>query len=354
MVDLDKFLVDKKYIARVHNNNVYNKKIIDYYRRYREEGNKMTLTKIEKLCSCNQFWVMEEYQANGIRDFIYTSLCHDKFCSNCKKVKQATRMSKYIPELEKYKDNLYHLTLTIPNVNGKKLKKTIKHMSDCFKSLIRYINGNKKLSFIDFSKYGYEGAIRSLEVTFNEDSYHPHYHCAFIFNNLNLDKTIKNVYSIDFKGNREDRLFSEFEIIIQKIWYLLINDIDVTYKNYKRLDKGYSCICDRFYDNDYMELFKYMTKDMTEDSQILTYENFKVLYEALDRVKQLQGYGALYKVDDKDLAEEVDKIYCDIKEFLRTEEYPVTFADNPFYFLNDNQFKIISRKTIFQTLKNLE
>ncbi len=354
MIDLDKFIVDKEYISRVHNNNVYNKTIIEYYKRYRDEGNKVSISKIKNICDCNQIWVMQEYTYNEIRDFIYTKLCHDKFCNNCKKVKQASLLSRYVPELEQYKDNLYHLTLTLPNVSGRLLKNKVKHMSKCFRKLVGYISGYKKLSFVDFSKYGYQGCLRSLEVTFKDDSYHPHYHCAFIFNNLNLEKKYKNVYSIDFRGFREDRLFSEFEIIIQKIWYLLINNQEVNKLNFTKLDKGYSCICDKFYDNDYLELFKYMTKDMSEDNTLMTYDNFKVLYEALFNIKQLQGYGCLYRINEENLEEEVNKIYCEIHDFLTVNEEPKTIAETPFYLLNHDEFKLISRKKIFQYLKDLK
>lgn len=366
LITPEHFEIDKEYIKNTIDNVAYNKIIIEYYKRLSDElapGKKnkslplfMSINvisdyKINSIEKCNSSWIIDRYDKNLIKDFVKTNLCKDKFCNNCKKVKQASRMVKYIPELEKYKDNLYHLTLTLPNVNGCDLKKTIYRMSRGFKQLIRYIDGTKELTFIDFKKYQYRGAIRSLEVTFKKDIYHPHYHCAFIFKNLKLDKKYKNNYSIDYYKNREDRLFSEFEIIIQKLWYLIINHITVNKENFDNLELGYSCNCDKFNENDYAELFKYMTKETDENHNILTYDNFKTLYFATKLVKQIQGYGCLYMVNDNNIFDEVDKIYCCIKDILNNDEKPIEIFESLIDLLNDSEYKIISRKKIYNYLK---
>src|SRR3712207_6917428 len=55
--------------------------------------------------------------------------------------------------------------------------------------------------------------------------------------------------------------------------------------NIDDLENGFSCIVDKFPEDDFAELFKYMTKDKDEEGNILTYDNFKTLYEALYRVR---------------------------------------------------------------------
>lgn len=354
-MDLKQFEIDKDYIKNVYDNCSYNKLIIEYYRRYCiENGNTNTFkNKINSIDTCNKFWQIDRYNYSQIKDFKRTNLCKDKFCNNCKKVKQATRMSKYIPELEQYKDNLFHLTLTVPNVVGEDLKETIRKMSSAFRRLIYCFRG-KYLSFIDFDKYGYKGAVRSLEITFNGNSYHPHYHCAFVFDNLTLDKNIKNTYSIDFNLNRGDKLFSEFEIQVQKIWRMIYDDIPLNSFNYDNLELGYSCNCDKFRENDYAELFKYMTKATNELDNPLTYDNFLTLYRSTYLIKQIQGYGCLYRINDKDLDEEVDKVYCDILSFLLTNETPDDICEKPIDLLNDNHYKLISRKKIYSYLRDLD
>ena len=349
----DNFKIDKDYLLKVHNNNQYNNVIINYYTRYEKEGNNISNNKIHRMEVCNKYFDIDRYDYNLIKDYKRTNLCKDKFCNNCKKVKQATRMSKYIPELEPYSDKLYHLTLTIPNVTGDELKSTIKLMSKSFSRLMDYIKGKQILSFYDFKRFGYLGAIRSLEITFNKDSYHPHYHCCFAFDNLVLDKTIKNKYSIDYYHKKEDKLFSEFEIIVQKIWYLLINKMRVCEENFNILEDGYSCNCDKFQEGDYKQLFKYMTKETDENKNVLTYENFKVLYESTYLIKQIQGYGCFYNITDSDLDEEVDKMYCDIINLLKKDEEPIPVIESPMELLNDDRYLLISRKKVFQYLKEL-
>lgn len=356
LLSTEDFKVDKDYILDVYNNNIYNKKIIEYYKKLKNEY-PIADSRIPIISNCNKFWNCDVYYQNLTKDFISTNLCHDKFCNNCKKVVQASRMSKYIPEIEPYKEHLYHLTLTIPNVKGNDLLNTLIKMPKCFKKLMEYISckSGHYCSFYDFSRLGYKGAIRSLEITFKNDNYHPHYHCAFVFNNLELEKKHKNIYSTDFYKNREDRLFSDFEIVIQKFWYMIWNNIRITEKNFNELEQGYSCICDKFYDDDYMELFKYMTKGTDENDKILTYDHFKTLYISTYRLKQIQGYGCLYRINDNNLNNEIDKIYTDIKNFLQlTDDKPEFKSFDLFELLNDDKFTIISRKKIYQYLKSLK
>ena len=362
-IDIKDIILDKSYLLDVHNNTVYNNIIIQYYERLRDEltchvGVKSSIISnvtIDSIKKCNKFFTINRYDFNMIKDFISTNLCHSKFCNNCKKVKQASRMSRYIPELKPYKDNLYHIIFTLPNVKGSDLKFTLKNkMSNAFRKLMRYINGTKKLSFIDFSKYGYLGAIRSLEITFKDDNYHPHYHCAFAFKNLVMEKNITNVYSFDFKGNKDIRYFSEFEIILQKLWYMCLNDITVNKENYDNLELGYSVACNKFQDDDYAELFKYMTKETDEINNVLTYDNFKTLYFSSLFLKQIQGYGIFYRIDDSGIDNEVDIYYNDILYYLSQDEKPILQLERPFDLLNDNNYTIISRKKIYQCLRELD
>lgn len=353
IVTPDNFKIDKDYLLKVHNNNQYNNVILNYYARYEKEGKNISRNKIKSISSCNKYFNIDRYDYNLVKDYKRTNLCKDKFCNNCKKVKQAARMSKYIPELEPYADKLYHLTLTIPNVNGSELKSTIKIMSKAFSRLMDYIKGKQLLSFYDFKKFGYLGSIRSLEITFNGDNYHPHYHCCFAFNNLDLNKTIKNKYSIDYYHKKEDKLFSEFEITVQKIWYLLINKMRVCEENFNILEDGYSCNCDKFQEGDYKQLFKYMTKETDENKNVLTYDNFKVLYDSTFGIKQIQGYGCFYNITDSDLDDEVDKMYCDIVNLLKEDEDPTSTFETPLELLNDDRYLLISRKKVFQYLKEL-
>ena len=135
------------------------------------------------------------------------------------------------PVLEQYQDTLFHLVLTLPNCKGEELFNTYGKMAKKFKSIINYFTGHNKIKGIDFSSWGYQGAVRSLEVTFKKDNYHPHFHVGIVLDpNAVGIKDIQNIYSFNYKSEVTElkRLFSEQEILIQKIWYLLLNDMKVT------------------------------------------------------------------------------------------------------------------------------
>ncbi len=355
-IDLSNFIVNQSYICSVQDNIDNNKIFIDYYKKLSKEDKSISKTLINNFENCNKLFNCDVYYDNSIIDFKNTLLCHDKFCSNCKKVKQASRMSRYIPYLEKHKDNLYFLTLTLPNCNGSDLRYTLKHISYCFKELYRYLSCFYQCSFINFSKYHINGCVRALEITYkNNDIYHPHYHCAVVMDNLDFKRDIINSYSYSYKNGF--RKFSDLEIIIQKLWYMLINKIRITKENYDSIDLGYSCTLDKLSDNDFIDMFKYMTKSTDESGEVMSYDIFKCLYYSLRFVKQIQGYGILYMINDVNIDDEVDKIYCDIKDLLLNLSDRPTFSsydlDTLKYILDTTGFTFISRKSIYQYLRNL-
>ena len=348
--------IQKDFIKDVLKNNKYNQEVIlDYYYRLHSEDTTLNLTsKLENVANCNSWWLLDYYQEQKVKDFKKTNLCKDKFCNNCKKVKQASRLSKFMPLIEEYKkDNyLYHITLNVPNCEGSCLSSTIKTMFESFRKLVRYLALDKNIKGLDFEQYGYIGAIRSLEVTFKGDSYHPHLHCIFAFNSpLMNNRYIENTFSNSRKNGY--RKFTDFEVLIQKICILLNNKVKVTKKNIEELELGYSCTVDDIDESSVYEVFKYMTKSTDEESNILTYDNFKTLYFALYRVRQIQGYGCFYNVkDDDSIINEVDALYEVYVELLKAKENPLEVSQTPEELLNDDSM-IISRKKIYSYLKSL-
>lgn len=375
MQNIENAVVSKEILEDVIRNLNYNKTIIDYYEFFSQNSGGITFNmktlegNTKRLRSCNRLWSIDKYEEQKIKDFVGTNLCRDKFCANCKKVRQAARMAKYIPVLETYKDRLFHLTLTLPNVPGEDLIYTYKKMANAFRKLIGYLEGRKKIKEIDFSSWGYEGAVRSLEVTFKGDSYHPHFHVGLVLNpNILSKKHITNTFSYDYKTGIAElkRLFSKEEILIQKVWYLLINDKKVNKANIegikairKELNEkniesiGYSCTIDKFKEQDFAELFKYMTKEKDENGDLLTYENFVALYFGLYRVKQIQGYGCLYSVTDEIDLEEYEEKYIEFIDSIRKKEDPERVYQKPQDLVLDNQYKLISRKSYFKYLREL-
>ncbi len=350
--------ITNEFLSDIIKNNHYNETIINYYHRLEKEEKISMNNKIKSIEECNQVWTLDKYKEQKVKDFKKTNLCKDKFCNNCKKVKQASRMTQFIPLLQNLEKefDLFHVVLTVPNVNSHDynfLIKTIKNMFDSYRKLNHYLLNIKKIKDIDFTKYLYVGSIRSLEVSYKNDSYHPHLHCIFAMKKgLKLHKKYKNVYSKSKKNGT--RKFSELEILIQRIWYLTNNNIKVTKKSIEDLELGYSCMIDKVEEEHYYEVFKYMTKSNSDDEQFMSYDNFKVLYYSLKSVRQIQGYGILYNIKEKEnIEEEVDYLYNKIIEELQKKENPLECLETPEEVLNNNSYIVISRKKIFSYLRIL-
>lgn len=359
-MDYKKLEIDKEHLQKVQTHLRHNELIGSYYDRLiTEQVSNVEIVrldnKLERLSNCNRFWEIDRYDKQRIKDFIKTNLCRDKFCNNCKKVKQAERMARFIPEIKKYKSlNMSQLVLTLPNCSGVDLHDTIKKIFKAFARLIDYLKLKKKIKGLDFSWLGYKGAIRSLEVTYKKNDYHPHLHVLIVHSGSDGEKTHKNTYSYDKYGKKDVRLFSDFEILIQKIWYLLINGITVKMKNIEELELGYSCMMDEFQEGDFLELFKYMTKaDGLEDGKIMSYQNFKDLYYGLHSVRQIQGYGCLFRLKDDDIADIAEEKYQEIIDELKKTEEPVNVSQTVQELLADHKYLLISRKKIYKHLKRL-
>ena len=113
------------------------------------------------------------------------------------------------------------------------------------------------------------------------------------------------MFSVDHTHRREDRLFSDFEVFLQRIWYLLLNGIRVTKKNLENLPQygaksypdGFSCYAENARGH-YHEIFKYCTKGSYKNGSILTdFECARTLFDALFKRKVYQTYGCFYGID---------------------------------------------------------
>lgn len=336
---------DKKTFERILDNKRHNKLIIDYYDRLAMEYEGLSdtiLSRQHRLDNCQSYWLLDQYTQLKIRDIKKISLCKDKYCSNCKKVKQSYMLNRYY-DLINDQEHIYHMVLTVPNCKGVDLKDTIDKINKSFYMLTRYLRGDKKIKGLDFGFLGYKGVIRSLEVTYQGDSYHPHLHVIISGDgNVIDDKVIVNKYSYSY--NKLNRKFCNFEILIQKIWYMLVQGIRVTKKAILELDVGYSCIIDPVREEDYLEIFKYVVKNTDEQGNLMSYEQFKTLYFALHRKKQIQGYGCFYNIKDNTDLELIGETYEKLIAELQKKEKPLLNLTKSIEALVlDNGFKYISK-----------
>jgi len=360
-LNVEDITVPKEMLKSIEKNREYNKQIAKYYSRLISEtdgSNKKTLSNnLESLKDCNRLFFLDQYSLAKLKDFKKTNLCKDKFCSNCKKVKQASRMSKFMPLIEeqiKQYPNVYQMVLTVPNVPGVELQKTIKKMNAAYSLMNRYLQNQRKIKDLNLD-IGLIGAIKTLEVTYKKDSYHPHFHVLLVVDNDLGEKKHSNVYSHDRFKRREVRLFSEIEITIQKLWKMLYEGVRVTKANFDSLEIGYSAMVDKMQEGDYLELFKYMVKGETEDKKFMSYEQFKVLIVALKNVRQIQGYGVFHSVKDDDSMDlEVNRLYDEFIAELQKQENPESVCETVQDLMVDDKYTLISRKRIFKHLNQLK
>lgn len=322
----------------------------------------------EAVLHCTKFCMGDYYRMQGVKDLQRVNLCRDRFCENCQNALSQQRYEKYLPMFEQLTDycEMYHIVFTVPNVKNADLKRTIDKMYDSFNRLIRYFDGRKRVRGLDFWKYGYVGAVRSLEITKNKErnDFHPHLHCIFAFRVVNqgLDKnrTHINPYSFnnpDVKRSHkkdEKRFFSDFEILLQKVWRLLIDGVEVNYSNVQELPLGYSVICDNAKGR-YKEIFKYATKGLLsvgkDNAPDSVYEDFCTLFFVLFRRKLTQGYGCFYHLkfdDDFDMSadDEYFKVVQALHDIENPDEYHEDFKEMYKAITGDKNITYISRKSI--------
>lgn len=359
-MNLADITVPKKMLESILKNREHNTPILNYYGRLIAEtdgSDKKTLSNnLEALKECNRLFFMDQYYGAKLKDFKKTNLCKDKFCSNCKKVKQASRMSKFMPLIEQELSkglHAYQMVLTVPNVSGQHLQKTIKKMNGAYSLMNRYLQNQRKIKGLDLD-IGLIGAIRTLEVTYKKDSYHPHFHILLVCDRDLGEKKHTNVYSFDRYKRRETRFFSDLEVTIQKLFKMFYEGIRVTKTNFDAIEVGYSAMIDKMQEGDYLELFKYMVKGETEDKKFMSYEQFKVLIVALKGVRQIQGYGVFHSVKDDDSIDlEVDRLYDEFIKKLQEQENPESVWQTVQDLHGDNEYTLISRKRIFNHLNQL-
>lgn len=348
--------VARPYMKRVYRNIAMNDRVQMYYWRmaYVAVRNKELPTAMIRsigrrsnhIGTCNQFWRTVTYEANRVKVLEGTCRCKDKFCHNCNQANKMVRKSRYLPHLEPFRDSLYHMTLTVPNCCGDDLRATVHHMIRCFKKLKNYLDGNIKVRGIDLLQYGYQGCIRTLEITYKEDCYHPHFHVVAVLGNGDAleHKHIFNEFSRS-KGH-EDRLFSDFEIIIQRMWWLLVNRKRLTADNILGEDSGlgrYSCVIDKCQPDDLESLFGYVTKTCSEDNTPMTYENFKCLFLALEGVRQIQPYGVFYGTTKA--LDTADYTAQELRNYLIYDEQPIRRTNEQWSSLaHDTEYIILKAK----------
>ena len=348
------------------NTEINRDRIVPYFQELAEDGGGPNLYDVaDNVRDCYRNWQFDVYKKQKVKDLKHVTLCHNKFCPNCQKLIQASRLYRFAPAISELQNDydVYHLTLTVENVTNSDLNYTVTKTFKSFSRLIKYFSGNTEAEGLSFASMGYGGAIRNLEIVYkgvkvDEETgeyvreYHPHIHAILLLKKgLMLDKHIKNKFSFSNRDN-DKTPFSDEEILIQKVWKLIYDGDRVTKENVDKLDLGYSCKLDYVGDRIY-EAFKYAIK--LDKGQEFTYDVFRDYYFALHRRRCFQGYGKLYNIvgDDEIIEDVIDK-YTEIIARLKLVEEPKEEWSDIEQVRTDverGKYKIISKRAIYQALK---
>jgi len=395
MVNVSKLVMDKNYLKNVQKNVNNNVLISKYYQKlafeFTNKEREKFFNKADAVSNCYSVWNSIHYKKLDIKDFQKTWLCRDyKNCNNCKKVLQAARSLKWEKELEKFDGNLYHVIFTVPSCSGDDLRDTIKNMESAFKKFINYISLQKgsiikNLSSgtgfknINLKSFNYKGCLRSLEITWYFDyitgqyMFHPHFHCAFVFSVDDIGEKFilrdKNIKIDPYSFKRNDSKLYPYNVqeeLFQRLWYLcyksVIDDVEVNLNNILRVcdvrrklndplmgkfkNVGYSVKIIEFKLGQYAELFKYMVKTVDFEHNKITYDVFKSLYFGLYKIKQLQGFGCLYNINDdvQDMEDVVSDIYINVINEIKSIDKGIHVSESMEDVVNSNSVYISKRK----------
>lgn len=188
--------------------------------------------------------------------------CNQRFCLVCNSIRTAKLIRGYESEI-KALTNPYFVTLTVKNVKGYTLRKTIDTMQKDFVSI------KDKLRKRGIALKG----IRKIEVTFNETTqeYHPHFHCII--------ESCKSSFALWMEWKRTHPAAS-------------IKGQDIRHAD----------------TNSPAELFKYFTKMLTKDGQFLA-EPMDIVFRCMKGKRVFQPFGGIKKQSEDietDNATEID------------------------------------------------
>ncbi len=330
--------IDSNLITKYENTEANLLRMVDKY------ANHVYKSMLE-VRGCSRWMNVDYYRFQGIKDLAGTFTCNNKFCDGCQSALSQQRYEKFKPVIDALGKThlLAHIVLTVPNCFAQDLRRTLDKMYEQRKYLIRFLNGKNHVRGVDFEKYGYQGGVIALELTRNklDGRYHPHFHCIFVLDknpNVFSGKNHYNVFSFDKENmtkrhkmgtKAEPRVFTDFEILLQKVWRLRYDGVKVTKSAIDDLKEGYSVTVD--ITKNYHEVFKYATKGLIEWSQdknemLGNGVDFEYLDEALYGRRVIQSYGCLRGIpmpDVVDQSADSDEWYLERVEQLKMLENPI-------------------------------
>ena len=183
-----------------------------------------------------------------------STYCKKIWCTNCCRIRTAELTNAYKQPLLDL-GQLYFVTLTIPNVSGNQLEKTISTMQKAFS---RIVNSMQK------KKYNVKlNGVRKIETTHNEitNTFHPHFH--IIQPDLNCAK------------------------ILQQLWLKQFPQATHKAQDVTSINQD---------EQSFIELFKYATKETNAKGQQYSPEALHTIYSAMEGKRLIQKFGTFKKI----------------------------------------------------------
>lgn len=135
------------------------------------------------------------------------------------------------------------------------------------------------------------------------------------------------------------------------MWWLIINRQRLTYEaihdESAEADR-YSCSLDKFGPDDCEKLFGYITKTPNYSNAPMSFEMFKILYRALNRVRQIQGYGVFYNVTSENMAYTAQECAL-LADYIAPDEEPSNAYEPLSRLVRDTSSYTIIKKQYRQT-----
>lgn len=320
----------RKIERRTHNNDLISDFLLQKSDNAMKYNAERYAGRAASIRDCGRNFYLDYYRLSSVKYVKGISTCRDRFCSNCQSNLAAKRQSKYEPIFRenesRYGFQNMHVVLTVPNCDQADLESTIDRLFTAFAKLVKFFRCKKKIRGYDFNVWSFRGAVRGLEITKAADGkFHPHIHSVWSFGQFAEfgDPKYTNAYSFDRRYGRENRAFTYFEILLQKLWRLCFDGDRVTAKAIDNLDLGYSCTADQITEQGYSEVFKYTMKGCfsKHGDFLYEYKTFDILDEVLYRRRVLQGYGCYFgmKFDDE-IDDQLSFKECVVEELNKLED----------------------------------
>lgn len=316
--------------------------------------------KAARIEKCLDMWIWDKYVKNKLLDLQSVNRCmNNRFCPNCRRFSLASAIHNLKDPLNDLLLKGYYpylVTLTVPNIPGCELRKTIEKMNKTFKKLFGAysypLDGVTTKGFKD-RLISFNGALKVLEITYNEENneYHPHFHCLFFSEEYDQSIFIKNIVGEYSNKRKSYNFYSSLDTQIMKLWTMFYTNTRLTINNYNnfKLEDCYLCDIREMDSSGIVEVLKYTFKD----ADIANYDVFKTIEIAIDRKRIRQGYGILYNLKLEDDAEG-EKLL--LEEFLNEEEAPEQLVTHEIkeLLIDYKDYRKISRAKAEECSKGLD